>query len=172
MRNVYFVNYYQSNNSKQRYKIKKLLYKTLNYWKMSNQNNEKSPGIKGALFKNTGDNNGQFGLSQQSTFFILFLFCNEPAKKIMAYIHLQLNLPLIPYEPVGFQLDHPSSPPSVRTLWVTLFVNVAPCNQNVIKANLNVVQNFFILLSVYEKLPLRTRGTSVSLNFPGNWQQA
>ena len=58
MRNVYFVNYYQSNNSKQRYKIKKLLYKTLNYWKMSNQNNEKSPGIKGALFKNTGDNNG------------------------------------------------------------------------------------------------------------------
>ena len=42
---------------------------------------------------------------------------------------------------------------------------------NVIKANLNVIQNFFILLSIYEKLPLRTRGTSVSRNFPGNWQQ-
>ena len=33
---------------------------------------------------------------------------------------------------------------------------------NVIKANLNVIQNFFILLSIYEKLPLRTRGTSVA----------
>ena len=42
---------------------------------------------------------------------------------------------------------------------------------NVIKANLNVMQNFFILLSIYEKLPLRTRGISVFQNFPGNWQQ-
>ena len=34
---------------------------------------------------------------------------------------------------------------------------------NVIKANLNVIQNFFILLFIYEKLPLRTRGTSISV---------
>ena len=53
-----------------------------------------------------------------------------------------------------------------------VFLSKTPCNQNVIKANLNVIQNFFILLSIYEKLPLRTRGTSVSRNFPGNWQQA
>ena len=42
---------------------------------------------------------------------------------------------------------------------------------NVIKVNLNVIQNFFILLSIYEKLPLRTTGTPASWNFPGNWQQ-
>ena len=30
-------------------------------------------------------------------------------------------------------------------------------------------KNFFILLSIYEELPLRTRGASVSRNFPGNW---
>ena len=42
---------------------------------------------------------------------------------------------------------------------------------NAIKANLNVIQNFFILLSIHEKLPLRARGTLVSWNFPGNWQQ-
>ena len=42
---------------------------------------------------------------------------------------------------------------------------------NVLEANINVTKNVFILLSIYEKLPLRTRGTSVSRNFPGNWQQ-
>ena len=30
------------------------------------------------------------------TFFVLFLFCNEPAKKIMAYGGLHLNLPSSP----------------------------------------------------------------------------
>ena len=35
----------------------------------------------------------------------------------------------------------------------------------------SIAQNFFILLSILEKLPLKTRGTSVSRNFPGNRQQ-
>ena len=57
MKKIYFLNYYQSKNSKQRYKIKKLLHKTPNCSKMANPNNDISPGIKGVLFNNTGDNN-------------------------------------------------------------------------------------------------------------------
>ena len=41
---------------------------------------------------------------------------------------------------------------------------------NVIKANLNVIQTSLSYFLFMKKLPLRTRGTSVSRNFPGNRQ--
>ena len=51
------------------------------YQKMSNQNTKKSPGMEFALFDCTGvmgmDNCGCLNSSLS-----LFLFCNEPAKKI------------------------------------------------------------------------------------------
>ena len=75
-----------------------------NYWKTSNQNTKKSTGIKFALFNCTGkmrmDN---FGCLNSSLFFVLFLFCNKPAKKIfLAYVRLQLNVILPLYDPVRF----------------------------------------------------------------------
>ena len=44
---------------------------------------------------------------------LYFLFCNEPAKKIMAYLRLQLNLPtLYPIRACTLLAGSPPLPPS------------------------------------------------------------
>ena len=57
------------------------------------QNTKKSPGVEAALFNLMGEMGmNTFGCF---SFLALYLFCNEPVKKkIMAYVRLQLNLPL------------------------------------------------------------------------------
>ena len=49
----------------------------------------------------------------------LFLFCNEPAKKIMVYVRLQLSLPFFPIRASTHLAGLSFPPPSVRNLWIT-----------------------------------------------------
>ena len=56
MTEISFVNYYQSNNHRQRYKAIETTVQS--YQKMSNQNTKKSPGIKGALLNYSQGGNG------------------------------------------------------------------------------------------------------------------
>ena len=57
------------------------------------QNTKKCPGVETALFNWMGEMGmNTFGCF---SFLALYLFCNETMKKkIMAYVRLQLNLPL------------------------------------------------------------------------------
>ena len=81
MTEIYFVIYYQSKNHK-RYKIKKLLYKITGKCQIKAPRRTKNQEIEYALFNCTGEiGMDNFWLSKLLIFFILFLFCNEPAKK-------------------------------------------------------------------------------------------
>ena len=112
MKDSYFVNYYQLKNHKQRYKIKKLLYKAIG--KMSNQNTKKSPGIEVALFNCTGDvGMDNFGCLNISFSLNHFYFLTNLKKKIMAYVSLQLKLPLL--HTIRNAFSRPPFPPSERT---------------------------------------------------------
>ena len=65
---------------------------------MSNRNTKKGSGIEFALLNSKRDNGSEeYWLFEWLTFFILFVFCNEPTKKIMAYIGLHLDLPSSPH---------------------------------------------------------------------------
>ena len=67
---------------------------------MSNQNYKKSPAIELALFNCTGEMNmDNFGYLNSSLY---LYFVTKLPEKFMAYVYLQLNLPLSPYETVWF----------------------------------------------------------------------
>ena len=67
---------------------------------MSNQNCKKSPAIEFALFNCTGEMNvDNFGYLNSSLY---LYFVTKLPEKFMAYVYLQLNLPLSPYETVCF----------------------------------------------------------------------
>ena len=70
------------------------------YWKMSDQNTKKIPGIKVAFFNRAGEIMDNFDYLNSSQY---FYFVRNPRKKIMAHMRLQLNLSLPAlYEPVRF----------------------------------------------------------------------
>ena len=71
---------------------------------MLNKNNKKSTGIEGALFHCMGEMGmDNFGCLKSSlSFFFLFLFYNEPAKKNNGIRTLTVEYPLPPLEPVRF----------------------------------------------------------------------
>ena len=71
------------------------------YWKMSDQNTKKIPGIEVAFFNRTGEIMDNFDYLNSSQYF--YFVRNPRKKKIMAHIRLQLNLshPAL-YEPVRF----------------------------------------------------------------------
>ena len=85
-----------------------------NYQEMSNQNTKKSPGIEIVLFNCTGetriDNSGRLNSSLSS--FYSYFVTNLRKKIWRTYVYCWTSAPP-PYEPIRFQLDHPS-PPSDR----------------------------------------------------------
>ena len=71
---------------------------------MLNQNIKKSPGIEFPIFNCTGDMGmDNFGYLNSSISFM------NLRKKIIAYVHLQLNLPAPPLESVRFSPFFPFS---------------------------------------------------------------
>ena len=120
MTEIYFVNYYQSKNHKQCYKIKKLLCKAIG--KCQIKTPERALGIKVALSNYTGEMGmNNFGYLNSTCVISIFLRICE--KKIIAYVRLQMS-PLRSRIRDGTLLAGPPLPPlSVRTLWMTLFIN-------------------------------------------------
>ena len=114
------MNYYQSKNHKQCYKIKKLLCKTIG--KCQAKTPERALRIKVALSnftEETGMDN--FGcLKSTCVISILLRICE---KKIIAYVRLQMSLLRSPIRVSTLLAGPPLPPPSVRTLWMTLFIN-------------------------------------------------
>ena len=115
-----FVNYYQSKNHKQCYKIKKLLCKTIG--KCQAKTPERALRIKVALSNFTEEMGmDNFGcLKSTCVISILLRICE---KKIIAYVRLQMSLLLSPIRVSALLAGPPLPPPSVRTLWMTLFIN-------------------------------------------------
>ena len=75
-----------------------------------NQNIKKSPGIQSALFNWTGDiGMDNFGCQNSSTYLCYFYFLTNLQKDIMAYVCLQLNLPLHHTNQYTFSYTTPSS---------------------------------------------------------------
>ena len=84
---------------------------------MLNKNTKKSTGIEGALFNCMGEMGmDNFGCLKSSLSFFLFLFYNEPAEKIMAYVRLQLNTLSHHSSQCAFSWTKP--PPSVHTYFI------------------------------------------------------
>ena len=109
MTEIYFVNYYQSKNHK-RYKINKLLHKAMGKCR------NKTPNKLFFCTRNMGMNN--FGCLNSSLSLFYFYFVKN-LRKNYGVSTLTAEPPSTPHEPIYFQLDHFSPPPSVRTLWIT-----------------------------------------------------
>ena len=110
---MYFVNYYQSKNHKQRYKTKELLYKLS---ENVNSKHQEELRHRSCAFNCTGemgmDNSGCLNSS-----YALFLLCNEPAKKNYGVRTLTAETPPSPqYEPVDFSWT--TLPSSKRTYFM------------------------------------------------------
>ena len=76
---VYFANYYQSKNHKQRYKIKKILFKAIGECQIKIPKRARGSSLH---FLTVQRRWKWIILAMWIAHFVLFLLCNEPSKKI------------------------------------------------------------------------------------------
>ena len=114
---IYFANYYQSKNHKQRYKIKKLLYKAIRKWRIRTQ--RRALRIELALFNCTGRRRREWIILAIWIAHFIFYFVTNLRKKLMAYVHLQLNLFPSPHSYTSqYAFSWTTPPPSERTYFM------------------------------------------------------
>ena len=81
---IYFMNYYQWKNHKQRYKIKKLLHKAIKKCQIKTPRRAMELRVRFWI--------DDFGSLNRSLSLFYYHFVRNQQKKIMAYVRLQLNL--------------------------------------------------------------------------------
>ena len=114
---AYFANYYQSKNHKQRYKIKKILFKAIGECQIKIPKRARGSSLH---FLTVQRRWKWIILAMWIAHFVLFLLCNEPSKKIYDVPALTAESPSSPLmSQYAFIWTNPLPPWSVHTLWMT-----------------------------------------------------
>ena len=119
MTEIYFVNYYQSKNHKQCYKIKKLLCKAIG--KCQIKTPERALGSRLRFLTVRG--RYKWIILAVWIAHVSFQFCYESMKKNYSVRTLTDEPPPSPTRVSTLLAGAPLPPLSVRTLWMTLFIN-------------------------------------------------
>ena len=116
MTEIYFANYYESKNHRQRYKIKRLLYKSVGKCRIEAQNRALGMSL---YFSSLQERWEWIILTIWIAHFILFLFCNKPATNFYVIRTLTAELPLPLIRANTLSAGTPIPRLSVLTLLIT-----------------------------------------------------
>ena len=129
MTKIYFVNYYQSKNHKQRHQIKKLLYKAIGKCRIKTP--RRAMKIKVALFNCTGQMGmNNFGcLNTSFSLFYLYFVTNLQNKKklLHTYTYIWTSPTSPPIRPSTLLDGHPFPTPNVHSLWMSPSISCYDC---------------------------------------------